>query len=417
MPNNIEQRRIVVTGMGVMAANGKDLNSFWDSVINGVSSACPITRFDVSSMPTQIGAEIQDFDPTQYIEAKMAGRLELSQLYGIAASKLAISDADLDLNVVDPERIGIIVGSSIGGTEAVIKIQEMYYKRGYRRIPPAGLVNGHHGAVAGDIALHLNIQGFATTISTSSASGSDAIGYALNVLKSGEVDFCLAGGAEAPIFPATWASLCLHKIMTRRNEFPQQAMRPFDHMHDGMLLGEGAAFLMLEELSSALKRGARIYCEVLGYGRSCEAYGQLLPHPDGIGAYRAMSKALSQAKIAPEKVNYINAHGTATRANDVVETVAIKRLWGEKARQLAISSTKPVTGHLLGAAGAVETVICALALHHQTIPVTLNFEKGAEGCDLDYVPNQSRQSKVQIAMNINSGFGGKNACIILGKLN
>ena len=372
----LEQRRIVVTGMGVIAANGKDLNSFWNSVINGVSAACPITRFDVSSMPTQIGAEIHDFDPTRYIETKWAGRLELGQLYGIVASKLAISDAGLDLNAVDPERIGIVEGSSIGGIEAAIKTQEMYYKRGYRRIPPVGLVNGHHGAVAGDIALHLNIQGFALTMSTSSASGSDAVGYALTTLKSGEVDFCLAGGVEAPIFPATWASLCLNKVMTRQNKFPQQAMRPFDHMHDGMLLGEGAAFLVLEELSSALKRDARIYCEVLAYGRSCEAYQQLLPHPDGIGAYRAMSKALAQAKIAPEKVNYINAHGTATHANDVVETIAIKRLWGEKAHQLAISSTKPITGHLLGAAGAIETIICALVLHHQAIPLTLNFERG-----------------------------------------
>jgi 3-oxoacyl-[acyl-carrier-protein] synthase II len=296
-----KQRRIVVTGMGVIAANGQDLSSFWNSVINGVSAARPNTRFDVSSMPTQIGAEIQDFDPQRFTDVKSACRLERDQLYGIAASSLAITDG-LDLNRLDPERIGIIEGSSIGGIEAAIKTQETYYKRGYRRTPPMGLVNGYHGAVAGEIAVRFNIQGFAITLSTGSASGSDAIGYALNIMKNDEIDFCLAGGVEAPFFPAVWASLCVNKVMTRRNEFPQEAMRPFDHRRDGMLLGEGAAFLVLEELSSALKRGARIYCEILGYGRSSEAYHPLLPHPDGIGAYRAMSKALYQAKIHLKKL-------------------------------------------------------------------------------------------------------------------
>jgi len=415
MSTHAQQRRIVVTGMGVIAPNGQDLNSFWNNIINGISAAGPITRIDLGFMPTQIGAEIQNFDPTKYVEAKMAARLELDQLYGIAASKLAIADAGLNLSEIDPERIGIVVGSSLGGSEAILKTHDLYDKKGYRRIPAACLVNGHHGAVAGDIALHLNIQGFAMTMSTSSASGSDAVGYAFNTLRNGEVDFCLAGGTEAPILPAIWATLCLNKVMTRRNEYPSQAMRPFDHLHDGMLLGEGSAFLVLEELTSAVKRGARIYCEVLGYGRSCEAYQQLLPHPDGVGAKRAMHKALVQANIRPAQVNYINAHGTATRANDIVETMAIKSLWGEAARRLAISATKPITGHLLGAAGAIETVICAMALHHQILPLTLNFEKGAEGCDLDYIPQESRQSKVQIALNINSGFGGKNACVVLGK--
>ena len=235
------------------------------------------------------------------------------------------------------------------------------------------------------------------------------------MIRDEEVDVMVAGGSEAPIVPHIWGGLCLNRIMTRRNDTPQEAMRPFDRSRDGVLLGEGSAYLVLEEMSYALSRGARIYAEILGHGRSCEAYHPVAPHPDGIGLFRAMQKALRDAQIGSDTVDYINAHGTATDANDRVETLAIKRLFGTHAHHLAVSSTKPVTGHLLGASGAMETVVCALALHHQEIPMTLNHHEPDPVCDLDYVPGKSRPYPIRIAMNLSSGFGGKNSCLIMGQ--
>jgi 3-oxoacyl-[acyl-carrier-protein] synthase II len=401
--------------MGVIAPSGKGLGPFWSSIVDAESAAVPLTRFDVSAMPTRIGAEIQGFQAGEYTDRLSARRLDLGQLYGVAASRLAVADAGLDLRQLDPERVGVVEGSSVGGMEAGITAQLAYAQRGYRGVAPSGMINGHHGAGSGEVARQLGIQGYAITVGTSSASGADAIGHALRTLQLGEVDVALAGAAEAPLFPAVWASLCLNKVMTRRNDSPKQAMRPFDRDHDGMLLGEGAAFLVLEKRSEAISRGARIYAEILGYGRSCEAYHPVLPHPDGRGASRAMTQALSDAGIGPGDVDYINAHGTATLASDVVETRAIKRVFGDRAEQLSVSSTKPVTGHLLGAAGALETVVCALTLHHQETPPTLNFKVAAEGCDLDYVRGAARRTAVRVAVNMSSGFGGKNSCIVLGR--
>jgi 3-oxoacyl-[acyl-carrier-protein] synthase II len=408
-------RRVVITGMGVIAPNGKDLDSFWRSVAGAESAAGPLSRFDAGTMPTRIAAEVRGFHPREHTDALSAKRLDLCQLYAIAASRLAVADAGLDLGRLDPERVGVVEGSSVGGMEAGIAAHVAHARRGHRGVAPSGLINGHYGAGSGEVARQLGVQGYAITVGTSSASGGDAIGHAFRTLQLGEVDVVLAGAAEAPLFPAVWTLLCSNKVMTRRNDAPKQAMRPFDKGHDGMMLGEGAAYLVLEERSGALSRGARIYAEVLGYGRSCEAYHPLQPHPEGIGASRALSKALAEAGIELGHVDYINAHGTATAAGDVVETIAIKRVWGEGARRLAVSSTKPVTGHLLGAAGALEAVVCALALHHQEVPPTLNFEVAAEGCDLDYVPRTARRTEVRAAVNMSSGFGGKNACIVLGR--
>ncbi len=415
MNNPLGGRRVVITGMGVIAPSAHDLDSFWRSLADGESAAAPLSRFDASAMPTRIAAEVKGFDPREYTDAQTARRLDLCQLYAIAASRLAVADAHLDLGQLDSDRVGVVEGSSVGGIEAGITAQLAYARRGYRGIPPSGMINGHHGAGSGAVALQLGIRGYAITLGTSSASGGDAIGYALRTLQLGEVDVVVAGAAEAPLFPAVWSSLCLNRVMTRRNDTPKQAMRPFDRDHDGVLLGEGAAFLVLEERAHAFSRGARVYGEILGYGRSCEAYHPVLPHPEGNGATRALQKALSEAGLSPNEVDYVNAHGTATTANDIVETIALKRVWGEGARQLMVSSTKPVTGHLLGAAGALETVVCALALYHQEVPPTLNFQVAADGCDLDYVPRTARRTRVRAAVNMSSGFGGKNACIVLGR--
>ncbi|MBI3850632.1 MAG: beta-ketoacyl-[acyl-carrier-protein] synthase family protein [Verrucomicrobia bacterium] len=413
MSLNHTQRRVVITGMGVIAPNGSSLETFWESICEGNSAARRLTRFDPGDMPNKICAEIQDFDGGVYMKAKKSHRLDLSTQYGIAASILAVRDAAVDFEKLDQERLGVVEGISLGGTETTIKGQESLTKKSYRAINAFSLINGYTGSGSGEIALELGIRGHAITYCSGSASSNDAIGYAFNMIQQDEVDIMVAGGTEAPMLPALWAVFCVTGVMTCRNDKPQQAMRPFDRNRDGFLLGEGAAFLVLEELSHAIARGAKIYAEVAGHGRSCEAYHSVAPHPDGVGTYRAMEKALRRARMDVSEIDYINAHGTATESNDLVETKAIKHLFGDHARRLAVSSTKPVTGHLLGAAGAIETVICALALKHQEIPPTINLTEPAEGCDLDYVLKRSRPYPIRAAMNLNSGFGGKNSCLIL----
>lgn len=408
------RRRIVITGMGAITAPALTLENLWRCVRQGVSAATTMTRFPVGNAPTLIAAQINDFEPKNYMDAKMARRLEISHRYGIAAARLAQQDAGIDFDVVDADRVGIVEGTSVSGNETTTKAHEAYFRSGYKGVGPFSLANGS-GAGSGEIAKELNIRGHSITLSSSSASGNDAIGYALSMIRNEEVDVMVAGGSEAPIVPGIWGALCLAQVLTRRNDTPQEAMRPFDKTRDGVLLGEGSAYLVLEELSHALSRNARIYAEIIGHGRSCEAYHPVAPHPDGLGYFRAMQKAFRNAEIDPEEVDYINAHGTATEANDIVETKAVRRFFGAHAYRLAMSSTKPVTGHLLGAAGALETIICALSLHHQEIPLTLNHKEGDADCDLDYVRGRSRPYPIRIAVNLSSGFGGKNSCMILSR--
>ncbi len=407
------RRRIVITGMGVVTAPAQRLDKFWSCIRGGISGATRMTRFPPGGAPTLIAAQINDFDASAYMDAKMARRLDYSHRYGVAAARLAQQDAKIEFSKVDADRVGIVEGTSASSNETASKADEGYLKRGYKGVGPFALLNGYSGAGSGEIAKELNIHGHSTTLSSSSASGNDAIGYAVSMIRHEDVDVMVAGGSEAPIVPHIWGALCLAQVLSRRNDTPQAAMRPFDKTRDGILLGEGGAYLVLEELSYALNRGARIYAEILGHGRSCEAYHPVAPHPDGIGYFRAMQKAIRSAGIDPEEVDYINAHGTATDANDIVETKAIKRMFGAHAYRLAVSSTKPVTGHLLGATGALETVVCALALHHQEIPLTLNHTEPGEGCDLDYVAQQSRPYPIRVALNLSSGFGGKNSCLVM----
>ncbi len=412
--NNAPARRVVITGMGVVAPNGKDLTSFWDSIIGGVSAGAPVTRFDVTNVPTKVACEVKDFDPKQYMDFKKARRLELSILYGISASVMAVRDAGIDLHKLDADRIGVIEGTSVSGMESSFKGQTVYLSKGYSAMSPFALINAYCGGGSGEIALELGIKGHAVSYSSSSASGNDAIGYALNMIQGDEVDVMIAGGTEAPILAPLWGVFCLTKVMTTRNDAPREAMRPFDVHRDGFILGEGAGFMVMEELSHALARRAKIYAEVVGHGRSCEAYHSVAPNPEGVGMRRAMEKALRKARMHASEVNYINAHGTATSTNEAVEILAIKKLFEGAAGKVAISGTKPITGHLMGAAGAIETITCALVVKNKKIPFTLNLREPAEGCDgVDLVTGQSRSYPVRVAMNLNCGFGGKNSCLIL----
>jgi 3-oxoacyl-[acyl-carrier-protein] synthase II len=406
-------RRVVITGMGVLAPNGQTLDEFWQTIRRGDSAAAPVTRFDVSQVPTKIAAEIPHFQVGDYMERKKGKRFDLSVQYGIAASRLAAIDAKIDFSAIDPDRVGIVEGTSVSGMEASFKGQTAYEEKGYRSMSAFTMINAYSGGGSGEIALELGIRGHAVTYSSGSASGSDIIGYAMNMVRSDEVDVMIAGGTEAPLLAPLWGAFCLVQVMTSRNSAPKESMRPFDKSRDGFLLGEGAAFLVLEDLAHALSRGAKIYAEVAGHGRSVEAYHSVSPHPDGVGMSRAIEKALRDADIHASEVEYINMHGTATAANDIAETKAIQRSFAAHANRLAVSSTKPVTGHLLAAAGAIETVVCALAIDRSEIPMTLNHLDAAPGCTLDYVKHRSRPYPLRVVLNTNVGFGGKNSCLVL----
>jgi len=411
--NEAPLRRVVITGMGVIAANGSDHETFWRTTRNGQSAADYLTRFDVSNIPSKVAAEVKDFDPEKYMDRKVARRLDRALQFSVASARLAKEDAGIDFKNIDPDRCGVAEGTSMSNNEAAHETKEAFRQRGYRGVSIAGVISGAAGAGSGEVAHELGVMGHAVTICSSSASGNDAIGYALNMIRGEDVDIMIAGGAEAPLIESAWGGLCANRVMTRNCDHPKQAMRPFDKARDGFVLGEGGAYVVLEELTHALSRGAKIYAEVAAHGRSCEAYHALAPHPDGIGYFRAMEKALRQAGVQREEVDYINAHGTATPANDVVETRAIKRFFGEHSRRLSISSTKPVTGHLMGGAGALETVVCAFAIHHEAIPTTANLTDPDAECDLDYVAGRWRPYPLNVVLNLNSGFGGKNSCMVL----
>ncbi|MBI2925184.1 MAG: beta-ketoacyl-[acyl-carrier-protein] synthase family protein [Verrucomicrobia bacterium] len=410
----LAQRRIVITGLGVIAPNGQDVETFWRSVRDGLSAAGRVTQFDTGDLPHKVAAEVHDFDTDRYLDSKKARRYDKSIKYSIAAASLAVKDAGITLEHFEPDRIGIAEGTTVSGFESLFKAHDTFH-RDPLQINPINVVNGYCGEGSSMIALELGIQGHAITYCSGCCSSNDAIGYAMNMIQQDEVDLMVAGGADANLLEPLWASFASLKVMTRRNDDPKGAMRPFDRRRDGFVLGEGAAFLVLEELTHALERKTKIYAEVLAHGRSCEAYHSVDLHPEGIGVYRAMEKALRRAGLHPSEIDYINAHGSATRANDPIETLAIKRFFGEHAYRLAVSSTKPVTGHLMGASGSLETIICALALERQEIPPTINLQEPDASCDLDYVPNRARAYPLGYTMNLNSGFGGKNSCLILGR--
>ena len=411
---DVPERRVVITGMGVIAPSGKDIKTFWANVRDGISAAAAVSRFDASRLPVKIAAEVKDFDVNKFINSRKPGRFDLTIQYGVAAATMAASDSGLDLQSIEPDRIGVVEGTTISGAGSIIKARDSFVANdgNYRALHPYNVIAGYCGEGSSTISLHLGIQGHAVTYCSGCASGNDAIGYALRMIQCDDVDVAVAGGSEETM-EMLHVGFCRVRAMTEQTGEPSQAMKPFDRRRDGFVLGEGAAFFVLEELSHALGRGARIYAEVAGHGRSCEAYHATDPHPDGVGYARSMEKALRHARIHPSEVDYINAHGSATPLNDPIETRAIKTVFREHARRVSISATKPITGHLMGASGTIETMICALAIWHQEIPPTINLDEPDPGCDLDYVAGTARSFPVRVGMNLNAGFGGRYACLVL----
>ena len=402
--------------MGVIAPSGKDLKTFWSNVRGGISAAAPVTRFDTSRLPVKIAAEVKDFNVAEFIQSRKPGRFDMTIQYAVAAATLAVRDAGIDLSKLDEDRVGVVEGTTMSGEESIVKLLESYRdsENNFRAMHPYNAVASYCGEGSSTISLHLGIRGNAMTYCSGCASGSDAIGHAARMIRLDDTDVMVAGGSEGT-FELVQAGFCRLRAMTEHSGDPGGAMRPFDKTRDGFLLGEGAAFLVLEELSHALGRGARIYAEVAGHGRSCEAYHATDPHPEGVGYVRAFEKTLRDARVHPSEVEYINAHGSATPLNDPIETKAIKTVLREHASRVAISGTKPITGHLMGASGAIEAMICALAIWHQEIPPTINLNEPDPACDLDYVPKEARSYPVKVAVNLNAGFGGRYACLVLKK--
>ena len=410
-----EPRRVVITGVGALTPVGNTAEEFWASLQQGRSGIGPITKFDATGYPTRIAGEIRNFDEAKYVDKKESRRLDPYLKYAIATSAMAVEDAALDPAKVDATRFGVLIGSGIGGITTLIEGEDVRKTKGFDRVSPFVIPMLIVNMAPGLVSMRFGAKGPNTSIVTACASGNHAIGDAARLIERGDADVMIAGGAEAIIVPLTIAGFCSMKAMSTRNDEPEKASRPFDAARDGFVCGEGAGIVILEALEHAVRRDARIYAEVVGYGMTADAHHMTAPDPEGDGATRAMQLALNDAGIAPSAIGYINAHGTSTPYNDKFETIAIKRVFGDDARRLAVSSTKSMTGHLLGAAGGIEAVATVLALHHGLLPPTINYETPDPECDLDYVPNQARKVDVEYAMSNAFGFGGTNATLAFRK--
>ncbi|MEC9489485.1 MAG: beta-ketoacyl-ACP synthase II [Halanaerobiales bacterium] len=408
-------KRVVITGAGVVHSLGTELNEFWENIKAGKSGVSKIENFDASDFPSQIGAELKDFDPGEYIDRKEAKRLALYSQYAIVSAMKALENADLEITDDIADRTGVIVGSGIGGIEVFEEQVEKLNSRGPRRVSPFFIPMMISNMAAGNVAIYSGAKGPNMNTVTACASATTAIGEAFETITRGAADIMIAGGTEASITPSAVAGFGNMKALSTRNEEPKKASRPFDKDRDGFVIGEGSGIVILETLESAKKRGANIIAEVVGYGASGDAYHITSPAPEGEGAVRAMKAAVDRAGMKPEDINYINAHGTSTPLNDKYESTAIKKLFGDHAYNLKVSSSKSMTGHLLGAAGGIETIISAMAVKEDIVPPTINFEEGGEGCDLDYQPNKAGEVKLNAALSNSFGFGGQNACIIVKK--
>lgn len=409
------KKRVVVTGLGVISPVGNDIETFWHSLVKGISGIGPITYFDTTGYSTRIAGQVKNFDPAIFIDKKEARRMDRFSQFAVAAAKMAVEDANLDMNSVVGNRVGVILGSGIGGVATMEEQKQILLEKGPGRISPFFVPMMISNMAAGHISIALGAKGINETVVTACASGTNAVGDAFKVIQRGDADIIFTGGTEAPITPLSVAGFCAMKAMSTRNEEPEKASRPFDKDRDGFVMGEGAGILVLESLEHAQKRGAKIYAELVGYGSTADAYHITAPDPEGEGASGAMEKALQDADLRPEDVTYINAHGTSTDLNDKGETMAIHKVFGDAASKVLISSTKSVTGHLLGAAGAIEAIACALAITHNVIPPTINYDTPDPECDLDYVPNQAREIEVNATMSNSLGFGGHNATIVMKK--
>ena len=411
----VEGRRVVVTGLGALTPIGNSAEELWTALSEGRSGIGPITKFDASAYPTRIAGEIKNFDPLAYVDKKEARRLDPYLQYAIASSAMAVADAGIDAGRVDRERFGVLIGSGIGGITTLLEGEHVLLEKGPDRVSPFIVPMLIINMASGLVSMRFGAKGPNSSVVTACATGNHAIGDAFRLIARGDADVMIAGGAEAMIVPLTIAGFCAMKAMSTRNDEPERASRPFDAGRDGFVCGEGAGIVVLELLDHAVRRDARIYAEIIGYGMAGDAHHMTAPDPEGDGAARAMTLALKDAGLAPGDVGYINAHGTSTPYNDKFETLAIKRVFGEHARKVAVSSTKSMTGHLLGAAGGVEAIATTLALHHGLLPPTINYETPDPECDLDYVPNQARKQDIEVAISNAFGFGGTNATLAFRK--
>jgi len=408
-------RRVVITGYGVISPIGIGADDFWNSLVSGKSGISRISTFDTSQFSTQIGAEVKNFQPEKYIDKKKIRKMDRFSQLAFAAAKIAIEDAKLDMKKEDPFRVGVIVGSGIGGLSTVAAEHKVLLEKGPRRVSPFMIPMLITNIAAGEIAIAHNIQGPNYSLSSACATSNHTIGDALRLIHYGDADVIIAGGSEAAVTPLGLAGFCSARALSTRNDDPEHASRPFDKERDGFVMGEGAGIVILELLEHALSRGVTIRAELIGYGATNDAYHITAPSPDGQSAARAMSNALADGGVKPEEVDYINAHGTSTPLNDKVETFAIKKVFGDYAYKIPISSSKSMIGHLLGAAGVVELIAAILSMEKEMLPPTINYEFPDPECDLDYVPNKARPKKINVALSNSLGFGGHNATLVVRK--
>jgi len=411
----MSERRVVITGIGVITPLGCDVDVFWRHLLDGKSGIGPITRFDTTDFDCKIGGEARDFAPEKFMPVKEVRRADRFTQFAVGASKMAVADAGLDLNIQDRNRIGVLIGSGIGGMETIENQARALFEKGPGRVSPFMIPMLIVNMASGYVSMLLGVKGPNLSVVSACATATHALGEAARAILHNDADVMIAGGTEAAVTALGYAGFCSMRAMSTRNHEPQRASRPFDRDRDGFVMGEGAGICVLESLEHARKRHARIYAEIAGYGITGDAYHMSAPAPDGEGAARAMVMALRHAEVNPSEIDYINAHGTSTPVGDRCETLAIKTVFGEYAKKVAVSSTKSMTGHLLGAAGAVETAICALAIRDGVVPPTINYETPDPDCDLDYVPNQARERNVRVCVNNSLGFGGHNATLVVKK--
>lgn len=412
----MSRRRVVVTGLGIVSPVGNSVDEAWGNIVAGRSGIARITRFDASAFSVQIAGEVKNFELGKYLTPKDARRMDIFIHYGLAAAIDAFKDCGLEVTDANRERIGVNIGSGIGGLPMIEETHKVYLKDGPRKISPFFIPGTIINMISGHLSIMYGLQGPNVAMVTACTTGTHAVGEAGRMIEYGEADVMIAGGAESCVCPLAIGGFASARALSTRNDDPEAASRPWDKGRDGFILGEGAGVMVLEEYEHAKARGARIYCELVGYGKSADANHMTAPVEDGSGAARCMNNAFRNAGINADQVDYINAHGTSTPLGDLAETKAVKLALGDHASRVMVSSTKSMTGHLLGAAGGIEAVFSALAVAHQTIPPTINLHEADEGCDLDYVPLTARQAKVNIAVSNSFGFGGTNGTVIFGKV-
>ncbi|UOQ86524.1 beta-ketoacyl-ACP synthase II [Gracilibacillus salinarum] len=408
------KNRVVITGMGAVTPLGNTVTQFWDQIQSGTSGIDYVTKVNKDDFPAKVAAEVKEWDPTLYMEKKESKRMDLFTQYAVAAAKMAVEDAKLDINDEIAHRVGVWIGSGIGGMATYDEQFRRFMDKGYKRVSPFFVPMLIPDMAAGQVSIQLGAKGINNCSVTACASGANSIGDAFKVIERGDADYMITGGAEAPLTDMSFAGFSTAKALSF-NDDPKTASRPFDKNRDGFVMGEGAGILVIESLESAQKRGATIYAEILGYGASGDAYHITSPAPEGEGAARAMQQAIDDAEISPEQVDYVNAHGTSTAYNDSYETAAIKSVFKDHAYQFNVSSTKSMTGHLLGAAGAIESIICVKSIQDSIVPPTINYETPDEACDLNYVPNKAIEQDVNIAITNSLGFGGHNVTLVFKK--